>query len=165
LATTECLAQAFERAVPDAIERESEERVGNPQWPLQREVGVVGDPRAPVGRLERHPVERDDGRVLAPQRDGRARRELDDPVGECGLAAEERGDQPELGPVPDRGVADPLRLDDARVPLLRRGEGAQVRERLGEGTRRVEACGVVGHRLLPKGARGPEPEPGLRASL
>jgi hypothetical protein len=89
VATAERFAQAFERAVADAIEGEPEERIGDPQRPLQREVGVVGDPRAPIGRLERDPVERDDGRVLAPQRDGLARLELDDPVGERGPAAEE----------------------------------------------------------------------------
>jgi hypothetical protein len=132
-ATSERLAQALERAVTHAIEGEPEEQVRDPQWPLQREVGVVGDPRAPVGGLERDPVERDDGRVLAPQRDGLARLELDDPVSERGLAAEEVRHEPELRPLADRSIIEPLRLDDPRIPLLRRGEVAQVRERLGGG--------------------------------
>ena len=119
-ARAEHFGQAVERAVANAIERQSEERIGDPQWPLQREVGVVGDPRAPIGRLERDPVEQDDRRVLAPQRDGFARLELDDPIGERRLAAEELGDKAELGPLPDRAVAEPLRLDDARIPLLGR---------------------------------------------
>ena len=97
---------------------------------------------APIGRLERDPVERDDGRVLASQRCGLARLVLDDLVGEPGLAAEEVGHETELGLLADRGIADPLRLYDARVPLLRRGEVAEVRERLSRRRRTPRAPGM-----------------------
>jgi hypothetical protein len=46
-ATAERFAQTFERAVADAIERDPEHRIGDPQWPLQCKVGILGDPRAP----------------------------------------------------------------------------------------------------------------------
>jgi hypothetical protein len=46
VATAERFAQPFERAVADAIEREPEHRIGDPQWPLQCKVGIARDPRA-----------------------------------------------------------------------------------------------------------------------
>jgi hypothetical protein len=59
-----------------------------------------------------------------------ARRDVDDPVRERGLAAKEAGHHTELRPLADRSV-EPLPLDDTRIPLLRRREVAQVGERTG----------------------------------
>ena len=65
-------------AIADTVEREPEERVGDPQQAFQPEVGVVVDARARGGRLERDPVPRDDGGVLAEERDRMRRVVLDD---------------------------------------------------------------------------------------
>ncbi len=61
LAFFERPAQTREGASPYASESDLQQRVGELERPLEREIGVIDDSCAPVGRLEGDPVQRDDG--------------------------------------------------------------------------------------------------------
>jgi len=76
---------------------------------------------------------------------------LDDPVGELVLAAEELGDQPELGPLVHRLTVQTLRLDHPRIPMLSCREVAEVGKYVLAGLLDVGRCSVVGHQDSPSG--------------
>ena len=138
-------------AIADTVERERQERVGDPEQAFQREVGVVGDACARGGRLERDPVPRDHGGVLAEEGDRMRRVVLDDPIGELVLAAEELGHQPELGSLAHRLTVQTLRLDHARIPFPGCREIAEVGKYVLAGLLDVDRCSVVGHQDSPSG--------------
>ena len=119
--------------VTQARQRAPEQRRGQPGESLEAEVGLV-DERAtpPAGtRADRHPVVHDDARVLPAHDDEPVRLQVDGDVGQLCFAPAE--DRPVAVAAADATVTlDEGRLERAGVPLLARGEVAEVGE---DGTR------------------------------
>ena len=138
--------QPTHTTVADRAEEQREHRIGQGEGAQQRQVGVVGQDRPPVGGCRHgHRVLRSDGVRLAHEHHLVRAFVGDDPVVERDHPRTHPDAQPEGAPRSQGTVVETLGRGRARVPLGGVGKIGEVVERLLGRPRRDDGAAVAGH--------------------